>query len=244
MATIYQRRWKRADFRGWKYQKLVGLGAQKRVLDVYPHLKKYPELKLSKRELGKLSFDKVLRYVMIYYSDNVLRHTMPETLRRKREAAFIAGFNFGDKTNKFGPEVERMLLCQNSGINRLIVRFIRRSENKKFLQLCVFEEARAKQMQKLIDGVEGKGTETTKYVIDNVKTLSEDIDRLERELLNDDPNEELIDMIYDEVDNNNLGISPEDIVELEKENALEGILTNPYKHIHDSSSVRTKKKTT
>lgn len=231
----YASRWKRADFRGWKYEKLVGLNMNKKVFDVYPHLKKFPELNPKALKDTRLSFDKILRYVMIFYSNNVLRYTIPEVMRRKREAAFIAGFEF-TKENKFGQWVEEMILCKNMSINKMIVRFLRRSENKKFLQLCVFEEARAKQMQKLIDGEGGKGGETTKYIIDNVKTLSEDIEQLEKDILNEDENIDLIEMMYDEVDYNNLGVSPEDIAALEAEGTTAEVIGSPYKSLWDRRS--------
>lgn len=242
MAGIirFRDRWNRADFRGWKYEKLIGLSLREKVFDVYPHLKKYPELNPNKikAKVKRMSFDKILRYVMIYYSDNVLRHTIPEIPRRKKEAALLAGFELSESMGKFGPDVEEMLLCRNHVINKMIVRFLRRSENKKFLQLCVFEEARAKQMQKLIDGIGEKEKELTKVVIDNVKTLSDDIEQLERDLLNEDDDIDLLEMMYDEVDYNNLGISPEEIAEAEADGTTEKILPSPYRHIHDSTKQR------
>lgn len=241
MEIRYGKRWKRADFRGWKYEKLVGLNQNRKVIDVYPHLKKYPELNPKLVKLPRLSFDKVLRYIMIFYSNNVLRYTIPEVIRRKREAAYIAGFNIGQNTGRFRPEVERMMLCENEDINKMIVRFLRRSENKKFLQLCVFEEARAKQMQKLIDGISEKEKELTKVVIENVKTLSDDIERLEQDLLNEDTSQNLIELIYDEVDYSNLGLSPEDIVEMESDGSTDKILKSPYVSRYDGSRQRTEK---
>lgn len=238
MAYTYKDRWKRADFKGWKYDKLIGLALRDKVFDVYPHLRKYPELNPKKVKIKRMSFDKILRYVMIYYSNNVLRYTIPEVPRRKREAAILAGFEISKVTGRFGPDVESMLLCENPIINQMIVRFLRRSENKKFLQLCVFEEARALQMNKLVNGMQGKGSETTKYIIENVKTLSADIEELEKDLLNEDDSIDLLEMMYDEVDYNNLGISPEEIAEANADNVADKVLPSPYKHAHDGTKQR------
>jgi len=234
-----QSKLKKIDFKGWKYAEIIGLPLNQKVLSIYPHFKRYPELDSKNIKFKRLSFDKVLRYIMIYYSNNILRFTIPEVIRRKKEAAFLAGFVYG-KENKFGPDVEDMLFCRNSEINKMIVRFIRRSENKKFMQLCVFEEARAKQMQKLIDGIGEKEKELTKVVIDNVKTLSEDIETLENDILNEDKNEELIEMLYDEVDYNNLGLSPEEIAELNHEGSTDQVLKDPYRSKYDGSKQRKK----
>ena len=229
------------DFKGFKYEKIVNLPLRQKVLDVYPQLKKYPELHDKKFKKMRLSFDRILRYVILYYSDNILRQVIPEVAHRKKEAANIAGFYELKNTGQFSYDVEQMLRCQNPVINQLIIRFLRRSENKKFMQLCVFEEARAKQMQKLIDGVGDSDRELTKTVIDNVKTLSQDIEDLEKELLNEDDSRDLMEAMYDEIDYTNLGITPEEIAETIADGTTDKILKSPYKHKYDGSRNRAKK---
>ncbi len=221
-------RLKRADFKGWKYDKIIDLPYTSKVLEAYPHLKKYPELNPKKFLTKSVSFDKTLRYILIYYSDNILRKTIPEVMQRKKEAALLAGFQL-NKEGKFHVQVEKILLCQNQHANRMIVRVLRRSENKKFLQLCVFEESLAKQMQKLIDGIGEKDRELTKVVIDNVRTLTEDCEKLENDLLNEDEDKDLLNMLYDERDDNNLGISPEEIAELYNQEKLDSLIKAPYR---------------
>ena len=217
------------DFKGWKYQKVIGLPLYSKVFDVYPALKIYPEINVKNWKVKRLTREKVIRYTMIYYSYNILHSVITEVPRRKKEAALLAGFKL-NKDGRFGPDVEEMLLCKIPVINRMIVRFIRRSENSSFLQLCVFEEARSKQMQMLVDGIEGNQS-NTKIIIDNVKTLSADIDKLKSELLNDDDNVDMREMMYNEIEWKNLGISPEDIAELTKDDTIDDVLPSPYVHV-------------
>lgn len=223
------------DFKGWKYEKILYLSRREKVLDVYPQLKRYPELDPKKYKGMRISFEKVLRYVMYYYTQNALRDAIPEMIHRKKEAAILAGFEIIRDTGKFSGEVERLIKCENELANQLIIRFLRRSENKKFMLLCGFEEARAKQMLKLVDGIGDKEKELTKVVIENVKTLSEDIEDLESELLNQDESPDLMELLYSEVDFTNLGISPEDIAESESEGTTKEILKTPYIHIYDGA---------
>lgn len=223
------------DFKGFKYEKLLYMNRRGKALEAYPHLKKYPELDPKHFKALRISFEKCLRYVMIYYTKNALRDVIPEIAHRKKEAALLAGFELNKDTGKFAPDIEQMLLCNNLLVNRMIIRFLRRSENKKFMLICGFEEARAKQMQKLLDGIGDKDKELTRVVIDNVKTLSKDIEELEMDLLNEDESPDLLELMYNEIDYSNLGISPEEIAEAEQDGTTEEILKSPYIHLHDAT---------
>lgn len=216
------------DFKGFKFEKILTLKERERVLDIYPYLQNYPELDPLKYSGIKIPFDKALRYVMFYYTRNALHDAFPEIAKRKKEAALLAGFKLSEATGRFSPRVEEMLNCENEKVNQLIIRFVRRSSNKKFTQLCVFEEARAKQMQKLLDGVGDKDKELTKVVMENVKTLTKDIEDLETDLLNEDTTVDLLELMYNEVDSSNLGISPEEIAHASKDGTIDEIIKSPY----------------
>lgn len=229
------------DFSGWKYEKLLYLKPEEKIFEAFPEFALYPEMDQKNFKGLKLSFERVLKYIILYYSQNTLRDLYPDTASRKREAALIAGFIINKSNNRFTTNVEELLNCENLKANRMIIRFLRRSENKKFAQLCVFEEAKAKQMQKLLDGVGDKDKELTKVIIDNVKSLTQDIEELEREILNGDKSVPLIDLLYNEVDYSNLGISPEEIAQATRDGDLEYIFKNPYIHLKDSQKYKQKK---
>lgn len=229
------------DFSGWKYERILFLKPSEKVFEAYPEFQLYPEMDQKNFKGLKLSFEKVLKYIILYYSPNILRDAFPDIASRKREAALIAGFVINKQTHRFATNVEELLSCENIKANRIIIRFLRRAENKKFAQLCVFEEAKAKQMQKLLDGVGDKDKELTKVVIENVKSLNQDIEDLEKDILNEDKSPPLVDLLYNEVDYSNLGISPEEVAQATRDGDLEYIFKIPYIHIKDSQKYKKNK---
>ena len=214
----------RSDFKGWRYVNIINLRAARKVIKEYPHLEKYPEFQEKNNKKMRLSLDKVIRYAFIMYSDTVLNQTIPELAKRKREAAILAGFTPNEETGKFAGDIESMLLCENYEINKIFVRVIMLTRNNKIQQLGVLNEARHKEMIKLMNG-DGK----TKDQFQNLKDMSDYIEDLEKDVLNNDNSYDLLEELYSELDSENLGIRPEEIAKAKKDGSFDKIIKSPYK---------------
>lgn len=199
------------DFSGAVYN-VLELGDQKAVKK-WPQLKRFPEFNYNFSKLYRLNTDKVHRYALLLYTQNILQKAVPELAKRKSEAALLAGFNYRLSTTFFPKQVEEMLLCEYTECNDLFIRVVRLSRNSQFEQMIVYEEARARQMRKLLDDV---GNERTKDIHDNIRRLSEDIERLQDDILFNDNQKPLLERLYFSIENIQLGIKPEEIAEVQK----------------------------
>lgn len=212
------------DFSGFRYQKIITHKSE--VVKLYPELSRYKEFD-SKNYKGRLSADKIFRYALLVYTNNVLLESIPDITKRKREAAILAGFNIDPDTEKFAPEVESIIKCENSKVNALIILIIRLNKNSDLQQMLAFEEARSRQIGILINGGDEKSKEATSTVMENVRKLSNYIEDLRSTLLNEDEQPDIIHLLYENIVHDNLGIKPEDIALARREGTLDKILKKP-----------------
>lgn len=217
-------RFTKTDFKGWRYEKIIGLNEKTSVFNVYPRLQMYPEFHEQNHKDLKLAFDKVLRFGLIMYSDTVINRTIPELANRKKEAALLAGFKPNIATGQFMSSIEEMLLGNSKSINKIFVRILRITRSNKFQELGVLNEARAKGMEKLVNG-EGN----TKTEFETLKQISAYIEELEKDILNDDFEGDLLEEMYSEIDSENLGIRPEEIAKLKRDGKFDTLIKSPYK---------------
>lgn len=226
--------YKASDFKDVKFN-VLDIGDRK-VLDAFPALKRYPEFNVNYQPITRLSNEKVLKYMLLVYTDNILNRTIPELLKQKREAAFLAGFEIDPKTRRFSDHLERVFECKNPMLNKLLVRVSRLNNNSSFEQLAIYEEARARQMFKLVsDNIDN---EKIKDIHENIRRLTIDIDNLERDLLAGEKDKEIIDLLYHEIENIQLGIRPEEIAEAKRQGALDLVLLDVYKENIDEEKIR------
>jgi hypothetical protein len=212
------------DFSDARYN-VLAIGNQK-VIEAFPDLKKFPEFNFNYKKSSGLDHEKVLKYVLLLYTENILRRSVPDLEKRKMEAALLAGFE-RDQNKKFSESIKTIFKCENLDVNRLIIRVIRLNNSNAFEQLAVYEEARSRQMFKLLSPT--TGDEKTKEIHENIRRMTSDIEDLERKLLMEEKSKDLIDSLYYEIENIQLGIRPEEIAEAKKAGALDSILDNPYK---------------
>lgn len=215
-----QQRYTASDFRDAKYN-VLDIG-DKTVLKQWPELKRFPEFLVNFSKDYRLLTDKVHRYALLLYTPNILHKSIPEIAKRKVEAALLAGFQYHEGSTLFRKNVESMLICRLKTCNDLFIRASRLSRNSQFEQLVVYEEARARQMRKLLEGL--KSNERTKEVHNNINRFSEDIERLQDEILFQDNETPLIERLYFSVENVQLGIRPEEIAEVERTGDFDKII--------------------
>jgi len=210
------------DFNGFKYQKTVSSKAD--VIKNYPELKKYPEFNPKVYKSLRLSPDKIFRYVLLVYTHNIIFESIPSVVKRKREAAILSGFHANSETNTFSHDIELLIKCDlDPLVNDLIIRVIRINKDSKWIQLLAFEEARARQVAHMVAGT----GEATRVLMENVTKLSESIEELSNDLLNQDEQPDIIELLYENIITENLGIKPEDIAQARKDGNLSKVLKKP-----------------
>lgn len=205
-----QQRFTASDFSDAQYN-VLDIG-DKTVLKAWPEIKRFPEFMFNFAKKYRLTTDKVHKYALLLYTPNILYRAIPEIAKRKAEAALLAGFQYREGSTIFPQKVEEMLLCEYPECCDLFIRAARLSRNSQFEQLVVYEEARSRQMRKLLSDIDGN--DTTKNIHDNIRRLSEDIERLQQEILFKDNEKPLLERLYFAVENVQLGIRPEEIAEI------------------------------
>lgn len=213
------------DFKDAKYN-VLDIGTRK-VVEAFPELQRFPEFNKNYFEITGLFHEKVLKYVMLMYMDNILKRSMPDLMKRKREAALLAGFEIQATTRRFPKELEKIFLCEDMQVNQLIIRVIRLNNNNAFEQLAIYEEARARQMYKLLSP--STQDEKTKEIHDNIRRMTDDIEKLEKLLMFEEKSPNLVKALYFEIENIQLGIRPEEYAEAKRNDALDQILFDPYR---------------
>lgn len=215
-----QKRFTSSDFSDAIYN-VLSLGDTP-VIKKWPELNRFIEFKFNFSKKYHLNTEKVHRYAFLLYSRNILHKAIPEIAKRKMEAALLSGFQPRLDTNIFKPNVEKLILCEYPEANDLFIRVARLTRNSQFEQLVVYEEARARQMRKLLEDL--SSNEKTKDIHDNIRRLSEDIERLQQDILYQDNQTTLIDRLYFAVENIQLGIRPEEIAEMKKSGKFDSVI--------------------
>ncbi len=212
------------DFKNQRFNVLAV--KDKTILKAFPELQRYEEFNVVKTKV-KVDPDMLIRYAFLMYSDNILFKTIPDLLLRKKQAAILAGFSIENKRKRFPKEVENMFYCKPIETAALIMRVIRLSRNPYFEQLCVYDQARAQEMENLLKG----GEEGRKLgdIHNNIRKLTADIMELRNIVLLQDDTPALLDRMYYELENFQLGIRPEEIAEAKRKGSLRTVLPDVYK---------------
>lgn len=212
------------DFSDFKYN-VVGLTERQVVLEKFPELKKYPEFnpKLPALNHIKLAHDKMVRYALLMYSDNVIHRLIPEFAHRKREAALLAGFTL-EENGRFWEPVENMLYCKYDTVNDMAVRVASLTRSTVFSRLMSYNDAIITQQKELNSSKRDKKDDKTKDIIANIERLASLIKDLESELLSGDLNKDLLERLYSHIEGISLGIRPEEIALARKQGKLNEIL--------------------
>lgn len=215
------------DFDDLKYN-VVSVPKSSTVLEKFPELKKYPEFTNGKLKNLKASTDKIIRYGFLMFTDNVIHRLIEEIPHRKREAAILAGID-SDEYGKFAEMYEMLFRCEYALANEIFIRIGRISNNAVFNNIRIYQEARSKEMLKMLDGADSKELKT---VHENINRLTEDINRYEKDFLKEDVNDNLLERMYSQIEGVTLGITPEENAKLKKDGKFENYHRNvdPYKN--------------
>lgn len=188
------------------------------ILSLFPKLKQYSEFSKIEEASAKANLEKIFRYIVYFYDKNSpLKDDIENVIKRKIEAARLAGFVAKKEANKnvFSPIAKQMLNCQNQSINKMIIRYCRLQGSRNFSLLVSGQEAFYNTLLQLIDPDDenAKETKDKQAVFSQAKKNSDQLRELEVELLSEDTNKYLTDDLYDYVEEEarkQLLLSPED----------------------------------
>lgn len=181
-------------------------------------LKKFPELNKYWEFLEEVpDKNKVIRYIVFFYDRKTPLARIDNIPSRKVEAALLAGFELDGEV--FSEYVEEVLSCDNTIVNAMIVRYLRLNNNHKFAMLSTTTELFYRELREQLDG---KGD------FKKSQAMEKEITKITEELTQGDNNSNLIQDMYQLVDMEKIGLSPEDIAERVAE-GLPGVSYNPYK---------------
>lgn len=168
---------------------VMAVDKDKNVYDAFPVLASYPEFLM----LTGMDHNKLLKYIFLLYDRKTPLKAIDDLLKRKLEAAQMAGFEV-DKSGYFAENVDRMMKGFNSDANKMIIRVVRMQHDVTFatmvtgyeslyqkLELTLSAAADAKKSEVEVENLKGKLWEQAKKMRDDLNMMSAD-------LLNDDNN--------------------------------------------------------
>ncbi len=173
------------------------------VLKYYKELNKYKEFKADAGE--GIDNNKLMQYIMLVYDINSpYREKYSDIVKRKIEAAHDVEFEV-EEGGSFASPVEDFLKGNNEKVNRKIVAFCRLHRNFKYSFLVTIESSYYNVMLEILNG------ETKK--ISEARTIQQELEETLLDMLNGDKDANLKDELLKYMEDERLGLRPEDIAQ-------------------------------
>ena len=168
--------------------------------ELFPKLKQYPEFV----NYSGGDFNTLIRYIGFMYDFSSPLNKITDVSRRKIECAKLAGYKLNDN-GKFDIEVEEMLKCKNTAVNRMIIRYCKLSKSDLFPFYIAQSEWLDKQYESLMSG-DTKVTDSSK-----INEIVLNLQKIRSDILGSDNNKALNDDLIDFIDDDVFALRPEDI---------------------------------
>lgn len=198
--------------------KLSDLDASKFLYDprdgrVEEKLRKYKEFR---RSPGKLPRGKVVQYIILMYdvSNDDIRGEFPYYPQRKREICKMVGL-VGGNNKKLEKYAEDMMVGKNETINNMIIRYLTLFNNPDLLMLASYYEMYIQINKEALRGQYSKDT------ISNIEKLNLQIKELTDRIFRGKDETELRAELYKAIEEQSLGIRPEEVAErIQKDDSI------------------------
>ena len=193
------------------------------IFEAYPNLSIYKEFKAK---LGPgVAKDRIMRYIFCLYQKNTPLITIENSHKRKLEAANLCNFSkISEK--QYHPTYKKIIDGTHSVFNKMVIRFIRIQKDHEFSQLVIYDELYYQSLLELKEatGTEGFSTQERVNIMKNVDVLKDKITKIKEKILEKDTSKEIDEELLDELENEQLELSPEDIAKkiMNEEDALNG----------------------
>lgn len=173
----------------------------KGIFTIYPELKKYKAFRASSG--SDLDNRMVMLWIMCVYDKNTpYRAKYKDILKRKIEAAHDVGFPM-QETGIFDDAVEEFMRGRNSKVNDKILEYIRLHRSFKYAYFVAIENSYYSMLAEVMEG------KTIK--IAGLKEIGNELEETLTEILNDEDNPHMKEAFLRYVEEDRLGLRPEDI---------------------------------
>lgn len=185
-----------------------------------------------------VSEDRVLDFIILtYHPESELVRSIHNIIRRKYEAAKIADFP-PKQDNKFKKHYEAIVLGNSTLVNKMIILFLRMINNPDYSLLQVYIKSYYNSLEAL-ESVEHTGTddareqkaraEAREKLTKVIQTTRENIKDCERSLMQGDDTKDVLEALYENIDEEILAITPEHIADKIQNNEDPIGHHNPYR---------------
>ena len=194
------------------------------ILHSFPEIRYFPEFSEGICTSLGLKFSQVFAYICLAYDMNspyVKKYD--DIIKRKKTVADAVLFR-RKQSGDFIPEVNKLISCEFPEVNRMIIRFCRMLKSDEWTSHITYQEAKKNAELLLLDPKLESQDKKTNFDI-SVK-LRKEIQELKQYFLADDANRNLVNSLYDAIDEEEL-MTPEFVAlkDFQREH-LE--LFNPY----------------
>lgn len=162
------------------------------VIDRFPELRSISEF-TAPIEPKAIDKDKVISYIIMFYSPTTPLNKIPDIIERKKTAAIESGMDINTETNRLSPEYEDILFCRNKHVNGMIISYLRKFKNTKWSLLCTGNESFYLKLKMILDITNDSESKTDQEIekvrgelFKQAETMEASISRLSDEFLNDD----------------------------------------------------------
>jgi hypothetical protein len=165
---------------------------------------------------------KVLRYIPLVYDRNSPLHKIYTDLRKlKIKAADLAGF-IRQEDGKFLSNVEAVLMCANTVVNKMIIRYVTQHKNALYVRFVMYNELYLTNMEAMLAG-------KTNGKVSDFDALGDKLDEIRQQLFSQDKSPKLHEDLQQFYFDDRLFLKPEDIAKKLQEKPNESPVPIPEK---------------
>lgn len=196
--------------------------------DLVHKLTKYKEFRET---IPRIAKRQAIQYIILMYDKNndEIRAEFPFYPQRKMEVARTVGLIPGKKVSS---PVEDMLVGKNEKVNKMIIRYLTLFNDPDLLMLSAYYTIYIELTKRSLSGNFDKST------ITDIERVNASIKDLSENIFGGKDETELRQELYKSIEEQSLGIRPEEIAEIIKEDKvpLEGF--NPYQENYKPEEIK------
>ena len=160
---------------------------------------------------------KVIRFIILFYDmAEELSSMYPDIMQRKLVAAELAGFERGED-NRFSDEVNNVLIGGDKNVNRMILRYIQLFDAPEYPSYIAYQSM---LMQQIAFSMGTTDPKAVKEIRQNIADLNKQIEAIANKMFRGETTASLLGALYSSMQEEKLGIRPEDIARAIKDGTL------------------------
>lgn len=178
----------------------------------------FPEFKVKLSP--QLDKAKVIRYISLMYDmASEMGQVFPDLFKRKLEVAKMVNFKIKNIEGRaqFEPEVSEMLIGHNNFVNSMIMRYVRLFPDPDYATYVSYQSM---LMQQISASMKATDAKDVKEIRNNIAGLSKEVSELSERIFRGDTSRDLVKKLYSSMDEEKLGLRPEDIAKALKDGNL------------------------